>query len=200
MLQAHLRVALLAIAVSLCAAGTARAAMVTFEDYAPRTALVAAPGQSFSAGGLSFTGKDYQYLTAPNIRRGTSNGTEVLVAASGTSITKSGGGPFVLHSIDLGQSYRGAAPAEVTLTRNFAGGGSVTEVVSLSDSFRTFTFDPVPLNSFEIGSNGAAAAIDNIVYTQGSGPTSLVVWATIIVVFAGIWMLRARPDPAAATT
>src|SRR5260221_3220825 len=159
----HPRTALLAIALSFCAAGTVKAAVVNFEDYTPKTTLVGAPGQTFSTGGLSFTGKDYQYLEGPTVKRGAHNGTEILVAGKGTSITKAGGGVFVLHSIDLGQSNPGAVPTEVTLTRNFAAGGSNTEVVSLGGSFRTFSFDPTPLNSFDIASDGGYAAIDNIV-------------------------------------
>jgi hypothetical protein len=163
------------------------AATIDFEDLAvpPRTNLWA--GDITSRGFHFDSFQDHVHLDRDNFR--VSNGTTYLATDdvpgfNPLTMSVAGGGTFTLNQLDMGEWWNENATARtVTVTGNFAAGGSIVRTITLdlifdgtfgSNDFQTFTFSSAwtNLTSVVFKGNGSLQAgenhftLDNIVTTN----------------------------------
>lgn len=173
------------------------AATIDFEDLAvpPRTNLWA--GDITSRGFFFDSFQNHVHLDRDNFR--VSNGTTYLASDdvpgfNPLTMSVAGGGTFTLSQLDMGEWWNENATARtVTVTGNFAAGGSIVRTITLdlvfdgtfgSNDFQTFTFTTAwtNLTSVVFKGNGSLQAgenhftLDNIVTTNVvPEPASLLV-------------------------
>jgi hypothetical protein len=127
------------------------AAIVDFQDSGGTFINNRVSGQagSFTDQGLTFaTAQGYMYTVDGSLGspEGVNNGSNFLIDGYGssygygsTTITNAAGRPFSVNSIDLGISYYGSSPQQITLLGHVSGGGTVTDPVTINNaSFVTF--------------------------------------------------------------
>jgi hypothetical protein len=194
------------IAAALAAAPTASfATVVDFNGVTPvNQEHVGYEFAPFSTGGLNFwqTFNDYYYIGVFNNSPGSNNGTPSLVSGDAAlHVGLTGGGSFVLQSADIGLSFYSDMfypTHDITATFNLAGGGTVTQTLTLSHSFQTFNLGNNLVTSvvFSGLGQGAYEAFDNLNFaTQASAPVpEPATWAMIIVGFGlgGVALRRSR--------
>lgn len=186
-IRQHLFLILIACAVFGRTASDAQlpAATIDFEDLAvpPRTNLWA---EDVTSRGFFFDSfQDHVHLDRDNFR--VSNGTTYLATDdvpgfNPLTMSVAGGGTFTLSQLDMGEWWNENATARtVTVTGNFAAGGSIVRTITLdlvfdgafgANDFQTFTFNWTNLTSLVFKGNGSLQAgenhftLDNIVTTN----------------------------------
>jgi hypothetical protein len=168
----------------------ARATLVTF-DSGPLYYPGYGPGD---IQGLHFETGFYQAIW-PSGRPGADNGTPAFINGYSTEvITATGGGSFTLNSFDLGLSYYTNSTDDVTITYNYAGGGSSSETVTLGQTFTHFDKTGLPaLSSWDISTPAAGSgyiALDNVSYNAPE-PSGILLAASGLIVVGGLaWRRR----------
>lgn len=158
----------------------ARADTVTFEDLSTSSA-VNPYGNSVSDGGLTLSTQGSAYIVNGSLLpsgNGANNGTQFYIGSSAdtasngngyfNTITATSGQAFSVQSLDLGASIDLPTPQTAVLTGNLASGGTVTDTVSLTQSFQTLALNFDDITSLVIDTPGSNPfgyiSIDNIVY------------------------------------
>lgn len=163
------------------------ATLVTFDPYAPINTYVQTP---ITENGLTFQTGFYLGVNSPGTAPNANNGSNIFVNGYSTlNVFQTNGNPFDLNSFDLGLSWYALAADAVTLTGHVYGGGTVSMLLSLTQSFQTFNLNLLNLTSFDISTPAAGQgyiALDNIVFNgQAQGvpePLSLLLLAMGIAV------------------
>lgn len=168
-------------AISVCAgflvlflsASSANASLLTFDDQAGSNDLNLLPSP-WDYGGLTFTANFLQYTVGDDAEQGAKDGTSLFIYGyDSLTVTKTGGGEFTLNQFDFGLSFFTDTDDQISLTLNFAGGGSSTQNLSATQSFDTLVVGSPSLVSFELSNpltSDGYVALDNIDYTAGVSP------------------------------
>jgi hypothetical protein len=190
---------MLAGAVALNLAGTAHAAVITFDDI-PNT--LNGIQTSVSSGGYDFDGLHFHIIDSPDDRFVRNASTSYLTAEAAGSLgkavtmTKAGGGTFTLNQVDVAELWLPGEAAnsffDVFITGNQFGGGVLNMLVRLDgvrdgaggvDDFQGVNFAGWSnLTSVVFtGINAAGAfgdySIDNVVVDSVPEPASLTLMA-----------------------
>lgn len=137
-----------------------------------------------SSGGAEYHNDIFNNVAGSN---GNGNTTSIFgwcgICNGPYDFTLTGPGPFSLVSIDFGGLIAGQNPSPIDVIGQFAGGGSITQVVDPAAIFATFLFPGfVNLSSLTFGAQGTSPnfAADNIVLQAAAvpEPSSMVLFST----------------------
>ncbi len=127
-------------------------------------------GLQFHTDFFQYTRTDASEASAP----GAQNGTDVFINGFSTeTITLANGQPFTLNSYDIGLSYFTDPTAAVTVTYNYAAGGSSSTTFTLGKFFSSEVVNQANLASVQFSQpsgnsgnsgNSGYIALDNIVF------------------------------------
>jgi hypothetical protein len=178
-----------------CAASSAQASVVTFDDQT--FSGIQARSGTFSDQGLRFDNFFINTIAGNFSPNGVKNGTNFLMFNSAydpLTVSTSDKNAFSLTSLDLGLSYYASfSPATATITGFFTNGGTITQALSLNSLlFKSFSLSGfTDLSSFTItmtnpGYSGYAA-LDNVNFTEFTAAVpEPSTWAMMLLGFAGI--------------
>lgn len=150
------------------AALAASADIVTFEDLPLYQQASHYVSGDFSFSGSYFGGDGPLYAHLDGVK--VYNGTQYLIWGWGPSgilsINRTDNAAFNLTSLDLGNSYYTHSSGTVTLTADYATGGSYTTQLALNDSFQRFNLglkdlSQVRISGLDDGEGVGYTAIDN---------------------------------------
>ncbi|RTK98815.1 MAG: PEP-CTERM sorting domain-containing protein [Neisseriaceae bacterium] len=167
----HTAIATLTAALLAALSGTTLAAsadVVTFEDLPLNQQASHYVSGDFSFSGSYFGGEGpmYAHLEGEKVY----NGTQYLIWGWGPagilSINRTDNAAFNLTSLDLGNSYYTHSNGWVTLTADYATGGSYTTQLALNDSFQRYNLglkglSQVRISGLDDGEGVGYTAIDN---------------------------------------
>ena len=137
-----------------------------------------------SSGGAEYHNDIFNNIVGSNGNRNTTSIFGWCGICDGPyGFTLTGPGPFSLVSIDFGGLTTGQNPSPIDVIGQFAGGGSITQVVDPAAIFATFLFPGfVNLSSLTFGAQGPSVnfAADNIVLQAAAvpEPSSLLLFGT----------------------
>lgn len=155
----------------LAFSGQASANVVDFEGTVGNGCVTT----QIDEGGLSFNTGFYQCLVNTAFgTQGADNGTDFLINGySNLMVSATNGNPFDLFGLDLGISFYNSNPSDqVTLTGFLHGGGTSAQVLSIGQSFASYSFSLTGLDAFSISTNVVGSgyvAVDNINFSQAGG-------------------------------
>ncbi len=169
----------IAIALLACAA-SARATVIDFEGIAAPSNVTTQHNSSIVSGGFSFYQNHGHVIDSAYSPTGyqTNNGTDWLMNDSSGEMVISdaaspypGAGtyqPFALTSLDIGAFF--TTSGAVLATGFLTGGGTVTETISVSGNFSTYTFGGGFVNLDYVRLQGVGGyggwAIDNVTVNE----------------------------------
>jgi hypothetical protein len=137
--------------------------------------------------------------------QGARDGTPVFIYGFATqTIRTTDGSPFSLEQLDIGLSFFTNPSENVTVTLNFAGGGSSSFNLSLTQNFQTLILNASNLSSIQISSPNTSlgyVALDNIVFNEPANlpePSTLALFGMAAATFAGYCGWRRRKQPVSA--
>ncbi|MFO1386323.1 MAG: PEP-CTERM sorting domain-containing protein [Chitinivorax sp.] len=152
----HTAIATLTAALLATVSGATLAAsadVVTFEDLPLYQQASHYVSGDFSFSGSYFGGDGPMYAHLDGVK--VYNGTQYLIWGWGPagvlSINRTDNAAFDLTSLDLGNSYYTHSSGTVTLTADYAAGGSFTTQLALNDSFQRFNLGLKGLSQVRIG-------------------------------------------------
>src|SRR5262249_27423985 len=125
------------LALFLGGAGLARADIITFDDVVSNSGSTQVPN-SWDHQGLNFSSSFFQGVWGDLNEQGARNGTPVFIYGYSTqTIRTTDNSPFSLEQLDIGLSFYTQSADNVTVTLNFAGGGSSSFNLALTQNFQT---------------------------------------------------------------
>jgi len=154
-----------------------QAAVVTFSPLASPSQGAAGDGTTYLEGGLTFTSS----ITSPSALYHWGTGQSYNADSTGATlfqnfpeqsmtVTKTGGGDFLLNSFDLADVYNTGA-ASVILFTYTDGSGAHTSNLTLDNlvGLQTFSFNQM-VSSFSLRQDSPYFQIDNVTFDAGHVP------------------------------
>lgn len=193
----------LALAFLLATLGTfdAEAATVRFEGYASPGCLCLFFNTPYNEAGLTLFSPDTAAIVSstagPPLNN--TNGTDVYAWATTTTsfLTATSGLPFTLNSLDAANLVANGNTASLVVQAHLTGGGTVSEILTVTDVWTTFLFtfgSVTSVDFFQGAGPDNIFALDNINATVPV-PAALPLFATGL---AGLgWLARRRKKQAA---